>query len=489
MRNEMTAMRASPATRLLNFLFRASIAKKILMGYLALAALIIVISVFALSNLERLNEMNEGIIRGDLPLIEAADKMIDNLLAQELYARRYGILGSSDMLALFWERSKEFDLMAGKISNLPGKHDIPVDRLISLHTEYNNLFVDSFEHVKDPAAVAQGYHDRITQKQEELIGLLKEVSSRALKAQNDKMRMSADIGTIAFRGAGLLCGMGIILSMTAGMLITRTISKSINHLKRATEEIAEGRFEYQSNIRKQDELGELFLAFGEMSKRLKHLEEMCLDASPLTRLPGGVAIERVLKTRLDTEVPLAFCLLDMDNFKAFTDRYGYARGSEVIKAVARVMRTTVGEIGIDEDFIGHIGGDDFVVITSPDRYLEICNTIIRRFDETIVDFYDPQDFHRGYIIGRNRQGQTMSFPIMTLSIAVVTSQHYNLIDPVQVGELAAELKEYAKSLPGSVCVADRRKKDVLQSGQQETAVASARRSRTRMRDVQPKEHH
>ncbi len=83
----------------------------------------------------------------------------------------------------------------------------------------------------------------------------------------------------------------------------------------------------------------------------------------------------------------------------------------------------------------------------------------------------------------------MSFPIMTLSIAVVTSQHYNLIDPVQVGELAAELKEYAKSLPGSVCVADRRKKDVLQSGQQETAVASARRSRTRMRDVQPKEHH
>ncbi|MGD0886967.1 MAG: diguanylate cyclase [Thermodesulfovibrionales bacterium] len=461
----MTAEKTSLVKRLVNFLFRPSITKKILFGYLALAALIIIISVVALSALKRLNEMNEGIIRRDLPLIEATDKMIDSLLAQELYARRYGILRSSDILALFWERSREFDLMAEKIANLPGTQDVPVDRLISLHTEYNNLFMNSFS-----SAVSQGSTGRTTQKQEELIRLLKEVSAGTRKAQGDKMRMNAYIGTVALRGAGVLCGVGILLSITAGMLIARTISKSINHLKHATEEISEGRFEYQSNIPKQDELGELSLAFSEMSRRLKSLEEMCLDASPLTRLPGGVAIENVLKRRLDSNAPLAFCLLDMDNFKAFNDHYGYARSSEVIKAVARIMEATVGELGMDEDFIGHIGGDDFVVITSPERYPEICNTIIRRFDKTIVDFYDPHDLERGHIIGRNRQGQNMSFPVMTLSIAVVTNLRYSLINPVQVGEIAAQLKEYAKSLPGSIYVVDKHRKDDLQSEQDGTVL-------------------
>jgi GGDEF domain-containing protein len=386
--------------------------------------------------------------------------MIDSLLAQELYARRYDILKSSDILALFWERSREFDLMAEKIGSLPGIQDVPVDRLISLHTEYNNLFMNSFS-----SAVVQGSANQTTQKQQELIQLLKEVSSGARKAQSDKMSMNAHIGTMALRGAGVLCGIGILLSVTSGMLIARTISKSINHLKHATEEISEGRFEYQSNIPKQDELGELSLAFSEMSKRLKSLEEMCLDASPLTRLPGGVAIENILKKRLDSGAPLAFCLLDMDNFKAFNDRYGYARSSEVIKAVARIIEATVAEVAAGDDFVGHIGGDDFVVITSPDRYPEICNTVIRRFDKKIIDFYDPHDLEHGYIIGRNRQGQNMSFPIMTISIAVVTNRRYSLINPVQVGEIAAGLKEYAKSLPGSIYVVDKRRKDDRQTEQ------------------------
>jgi GGDEF domain-containing protein/CHASE3 domain sensor protein len=452
--------RASLIKRFFNFFFRLNIAKKILFGYLSLAALIIIISVFALSSLERLNKINESIIQRDAPVIEATDKMLDNLLAQELYARRYVILKRSAILALSWERSKEFDRMVKKIRELPIKHDVPVDRLSSLHMEYNNLFIKGFEYLKIPSsALAQKYNAQIKNKQEELIGLIKEISAQTQHAQNEKMLMTARIGTTAFRVIGVLCGVGIILCITVALLITRNISGSIHQLKRATEEISEGRFEYKSNLQKQDELGELYLAFGEMAKRLKLLERMYLDASPLTRLPGGAAIENVLKRMLNSDVPLAFCLLDMDGFKTFNDCYGYARGSEAIKATARIIEEVVAEVGIDEDFVGHIGGDDFVVITSPDRYPAISGAIIERFDKMIVDFYDPEDRDRGGITGRNRQGQEMKFPIMTISIAVVSNQYRELKDPIQVGKIAAELKEHAKSIPGSVCLVDQRKKD------------------------------
>ncbi|MEW6417957.1 MAG: diguanylate cyclase [Nitrospirota bacterium] len=449
--------------RFFNFFFRLTIAKKILFGYLSLVVLIIIISVFALSSLERLNKINEGIIQGDIPVIEATDEMIDNLLAQEFYARRYIILKSPDMLALFWERSKEFDRMAEKICELPVKHNMPIDRLTSLHKEYNNIFVKGFEYLKNPSsAIAQKYNAQIKKKQEELFGLIKEVSSQTRHAQNEKMLMTARIGTVAFRGGVVLCGAGIILSIIATMLITRNISGSIYQLKHATEEISEGRFEYKSNIRNRDELGELSLAFSEMAKRLKRLEGIYLDTSPLTRLPGGVVIEDVLKRRLNAGTPMAFCLLDMDNFKAFNDFYGYARGSEVIKTTAGIIKAVVSEFEKEDDFIGHIGGDDFVIITSPDRYREICGAIIERFDKMIVDFYDPESRDRGYITIKNRQGQEMKFPIMTISIAVVTNQHRELKNPVQVGEIAAELKEYAKSIPGSIYLIDQRRKDAQQ---------------------------
>ncbi len=455
-----TEGRASLIKRFFNFFFRPSIAKKILFGHLSLAALIILISVFALSSLERLNKINESIIQRDAPVIEATDKMIDNLLAQELYARRYAILKSSAILALFWERSKEFDRMAGKIRGLPVKHDVSVDRLTSLHMEYNNLFIKGFKYLKNPSsAIARKYNARIKNKQEELIGLIKDISSQTQRARNEKMLMTARIGTTAFRVTGILCGVGIILGITATLLITRNISGSIYQLKRATEEISQGMFEYKSDPRKQDELGELSLAFSEMAQRLKRLERMHLDASPLTRLPGGATIENVLKGRLNAGIPLAFCLLDMDNFKVFNDCYGYARGSEVIKATARIIEAVVAKVGTDEDFIGHIGGDDFVVITSPDRYPEISNAIIERFDKMIVDFYDPGDRDRGGIIARNRQGKEMKFPIMTISIAVVTNQYRELKNPIQIGEIAAELKEHAKSIHGSIYVVDQRTKD------------------------------
>jgi GGDEF domain-containing protein len=119
----------------------------------------------------------------------------------------------------------------------------------------------------------------------------------------------------------------------------------------------------------------------------------------------------------------------------------------------------VAEYGSDDDFIGHIGGDDFVVLTNPDLYKDICEAVIKRFDETIPNFYDKKDRNRGHIVGQNRQGEQVNFPLASISIAVVTNEKRKLLNHIQFGEVAAEMKEHAKSVSGSVFMVDQRRGD------------------------------
>ncbi|MCK5512265.1 MAG: diguanylate cyclase [Thermodesulfovibrionia bacterium] len=438
-----------------------NIAKKMLLGYLGLAVLIFLISAFTLSSLDRINDINSGVIKADVPLIDATEKMIDNLLAQELYAKRYLILKSPEILELFWEKSREFDSQVAKIRTLPGLKKITVDHIAELHAEYNDLFDKGIQQLRDTDFPLVNWYDAKTKKtEEELIGLIKNISLVARQNQKEKTILTSNIGTTAFRVTGILCIIGIISSVGVTILITRSIAGPISQLKLATQEISEGKYDHLPQVRNQDELGDLANAFNIMAQRLKRLEEISLDSSPLTRLPGSAAIENVLKKKLETGAPFAFCLIDMDNFKAFNDKYGYATGSEVIKTTAEIIERCVTKHGAQEDFVGHIGGDDFVLITNPDRFREICNTIIETFDKKIPEFYDSDDLHNGYIIAKTRQGQDARFPIMTISIAVVTNQQIKLSSTVEVGEMAAELKEYAKSISGSIYVVNRRRKNV-----------------------------
>jgi GGDEF domain-containing protein/CHASE3 domain sensor protein len=438
--------------------FRLNIAKKMLFGYLLYAFLTILIAIFILSRLEELNTLNNNIIKKDIPLLEITDKMVDTLLAQELYGHRSIILNSPGLLAPFWTRSEEFEQLIKQMNSLPHRKDLPIDRLIALHNEYNNLFVDGFEYLrKSPSPLAKKYDQEIKGKQEQLIQLVKKISFEARQDQNEKSLMTLSIGNAAFRVTVLLCIVGILLGILLAMIITRNISGPINLLRLSTKEISEGKFDHLPYISNRDELGDLSQAFQEMAKRLKRLEEMYLDASPLTHLPGGVAIENITKKRLTEGLPLAFCLLDLANFKSFNDRYGYARGNEVILATGRVISDVVSQHGRRDDFVGHIGGDDFVIITLPDSYEKICSTVIEAFDRMIIDFYDSEDRQRGCVLGKTRQGKEISFPIMTISIAVVTNQQRKLINYIQVGEIAAEMKNYAKSFSRSIYVVDRRK--------------------------------
>jgi diguanylate cyclase (GGDEF)-like protein len=185
--------------------------------------------------------------------------------------------------------------------------------------------------------------------------------------------------------------------------------------------------------------------------------EVDSSLSPLTRLPGNLAIENELRRRIDSGEPFAVIYLDLDHFKAFNDVYGFTHGDEAIQMLARITVDVVRRRGSTSDFIGHIGGDDFIVVTQDDRVEEIAKEIIAEFDKDIRNLYSAKDLRAGYIETRDRRGALNRFPIMTLSMALVSNDRSQLTNYAQVGEAAAELKRYAKSIAGSVYVKDKRR--------------------------------
>lgn len=186
--------------------------------------------------------------------------------------------------------------------------------------------------------------------------------------------------------------------------------------------------------------------------------EVDASLSPLTRLPGNLAIEAELRRRIELNEPFAVLYLDLDNFKAFNDVYGFTHGDEAIQLIASTAVDFVRRRGTTQDFVGHIGGDDFIIVTIPDRAEEIAREIIASFDAEIGKLYNAQDLKQGYIETRDRRGSLNRFPIMSLSIAIISNDRRKLDNYAEIGEAAAELKRYAKSIGGSVYVKDKRRK-------------------------------
>jgi GGDEF domain-containing protein len=271
------------------------------------------------------------------------------------------------------------------------------------------------------------------------------------------MKQLSEIAGPAFFTTAVLCLLSLGLGVLSSAIVTRHISSSLHKLMEATTHISEGNYHFDPGIETQDETGALARSFLAMGKRLKKLEEMYLDASPLTRMPGGLAIENVLQRRLKSGELMALCVIDLDNFKAFNDCYGYAHGNVVIKETARIIETAAKTKGTPDDFVGHVGGDDFVVLTTPAYMREICTEIIRLFDERAPKFYSEQHRTKGCILGKTRLGQEMYFPIMTISIAAVTNEKRAFVNSLEASEIAAELKDYAKTIPTSVFVVDKRR--------------------------------
>jgi diguanylate cyclase (GGDEF)-like protein len=180
------------------------------------------------------------------------------------------------------------------------------------------------------------------------------------------------------------------------------------------------------------------------------------EANPLTGLPGNVSIEKELRRRVDSKEPFVFAICDVDYFKAYNDHYGYARGDQAIKMTASVITEAVEELGTGEDFIGHIGGDDFVYITTPEKADLLGERVTAEFNQRVNFLYNEADRRKGYIEVSNRRGEVERFGPMTITVALVNSESHKIVHFAQVSAIAAELKAYGKSLPGSVVVKERR---------------------------------
>lgn len=179
--------------------------------------------------------------------------------------------------------------------------------------------------------------------------------------------------------------------------------------------------------------------------------------SPLTGLPGNVQIQAEMKKRLLNQEVFAILYVDIDNFKAYNDVYGFSNGDEIIKFTAKVIAKYVHNIENSDNFIGHIGGDDFVAIVSKTDYDKICQEIIIEFDSQVEQFYTTKDLNRGYLEVENRRGVLEQFPMTTISIAVVEVDSTIFKSPLEIGEVGAQVKHRAKSIMGSAYVINRRK--------------------------------
>ncbi|MDQ7821969.1 MAG: response regulator [Candidatus Eremiobacteraeota bacterium] len=181
-----------------------------------------------------------------------------------------------------------------------------------------------------------------------------------------------------------------------------------------------------------------------------------MAANPLTGLPGNTSIQKEIKRLISEKITFAVCLLDIDNFKSFNDLYGYERGDKVIKNTATIIMEACKDTSIPYKFIGHIGGDDFIFICAPEHAAGLSEKIISQFDAVAPEFYDDKDRERGFIETISRRGDVQRYPLVSISIGIVTNELRILEHPGQVAQILAELKSFAKKTPGSNYVKDRR---------------------------------
>ncbi|MDY6794035.1 MAG: response regulator [Actinomycetota bacterium] len=182
------------------------------------------------------------------------------------------------------------------------------------------------------------------------------------------------------------------------------------------------------------------------------------DVSPLTGLPGSISIEAETKSRIGRDSKFATLYIDIDNFKPFNDIYGFPAGDKAIQMLAFIIDEAVRKNGNVDDFIGHGGGDDFVVITSPDKATPVAEAVIGDFDREVATLYEDEDLRRGYSILVDRLGRDNYIPIISLSIGIASNHKRRISSHWEVGEIAKETLNYAKSIPGSTYFIDRRAK-------------------------------
>lgn len=430
---------------------KLSIRTKIFLGFLTMLLLMIASSFYAVLNLRDLNNYTHRIIRDNVVVVEDSKALIDNLVDRESAFMKFVVLKDDAFAAAFWNKTASFRAKLEEVKSRDLGNRQLLEHIAALNDEYE-AFCRQVQAKKETLKLVN-LDVQIQQKSRSFVERIAvEIKRMQYASQDDTEKQMAAINklskrtlnvTLALFAFALLSGIGF------SALLAHSISHPLRRLERAAFLVGQGEFEQNIEINSNDEIGALAKAFAKMMEKLKVLEAVSLDASPLTGLPGNLAIEREVKKRLLNGQHFALCHVDLDNFKPFVDKYGYAWGSEVIKEIANILQNRIKPSANEDVFIGHIGGDDFVIIAAVEEAERICRLLVQSFAPNLNSFYSEEDRQRGYIISKDRKGKEGRFPLITVTIAMVTSMDKKFQDPLDMAKTAAELKEYGKTLEGS----------------------------------------
>jgi diguanylate cyclase (GGDEF)-like protein len=428
---------------------KISLVQKLIASYAAMAFFTTAALVFAITGLYSLNKTARDIAKRDLVLLRSANQLRQSLLAQESYAGKYAILKSPEFADLFHKRESECLVILQELELASPTPEIA--HIVTIYSDYRAAVQSLFR--GDPVALR-----RLAAISQRLIDATDAFTVKRQETLNARLEAADRKESATVKWTLIFSLTGFVLAICVAALFLFNTTTAIGKLKKAMHRIADGDFDYDPQIPPGDEIGTLAYEFSAMAKRLKALEQMNLDASPLTRLPGNIVIERVLTKRLEEGKLFAVCYGDLDNMKVYNDRYGYIKGSDVIKMAGDIILQAVQNNAEEDAFVGHIGGDDFVMVFSHENIAAVCEEVLRKFDEGIVAHYTKEDLAKGAIEGVDRYGVPRSFPIMTISVAVIICQRGEYDSASEIAKAAAEIKDYVKIKPGSNYMINQRRK-------------------------------
>lgn len=233
--------------------------------------------------------------------------------------------------------------------------------------------------------------------------------------------------------------------------ITPVIVVSSNSTREHRMKILNESIEYF--IKKPVDEGYLYYTIKNLTRLLKTNRRI----SPLTGLPGNVQIQAELKKQLSGKKNFSVLYLDLDNFKAYNDVYGFLKGDSIIQFTADVIIEAIRQSSL-QGFVGHVGGDDFIAIVQDvNNVEELCQHIIATFDKKVKKFFNDDDIERGYIEIANRRGIIEQFPLTSISIAVVVAEKGRFANVLEIGDVAAQVKHKVKNIIGSSYIINKRK--------------------------------
>ena len=434
----------------------STVTKKVVVGYLVVVLFFLLAVGFALYRLKQQTGQTEQLVNVDFHVFELVRDLQQNLLAQENIEKQLLIIRDPALKELRANRNEELmrlyhQLVGGPLTELTVK----VSADIRAYRQSVSTLSEALARNDWPRAENISIEQMVPIR----AGLLEILA--ALR-QEQQHQINADLSNLleqateSYQLTLFFALLGIALSAPVALTVVLSIHRSVNTLKRATLEISDGSFEHQPKLSGNDEFAQLARDFAMMGRKLRELEQLRLDANPLTRLPGNLAINRELDMRIERNSPFAHLYIDLDNFKVYSDRYGYNAGSDVLAQVGQMITRAVHEYGTEQDLIGHIGGDDYVVITTLETAEPVAKKIIADFTELAPSFYSATDREAGVVTGKDRYGVERVFSLMTISVAVICSDQYEYPSRLVISQACARLKEFLKGQDGSNYMIDRR---------------------------------